>query len=645
MNLLYLDLEWRSELDVTRYGTYAVAEHPSTEILCACWALDDGPIHTFQGSPTPGILERSNVFYVAHNIDAERNMLRAKLGLDIPLERWIDTAALAARQSLPRNLEELGEFFFPDNPERWKDMEGNRIMKKLARPRRPSADNPDPWWTPETKPEDFQKLYAYCARDVELMRDAHKKLLPLGEQEHRVWLATERANQRGVKIDLESIPLAQKLITATGVQLSQEFRRLMGCPARNPTAAATACGLPNMKKSTVRKALREDLDPRVRQALLLHRQLALSSTSKLSAMVRRVSADGRLRGALNYSGAERTGRWSSMGVQLQNFKRGIGELTDLAFAALHADVLVESFHGHERPAPDKPLETALDITAEILRGFLVGPFIAGDLAQIEARTLAWLAGQDDLVQVFRDKGDPYSMMASKIYGRPINKKKDPGERFMGKQVVLACGYGQGHRGFRRLLDETYDVHIDEPFAQKVIKVYRRSNPRIVKFWELLENAFRYVIANKSKRVKVARVDGAGVPLFMGTVEVAGVPYAFIELPSGRRLYYARPELKAGEIRYFGRDIRQGGIWTRISTYGGKLAENVTQAVSRDVIAESLLKLEEKGYELLFTVHDEIVAEDLGEDLEEFKRLMEEVPSWATGLPVEAECFKAARYRK
>lgn len=214
MPYLYLDLETRSELDVRRVGSYAYAAHPSTEILLGCYAVNDEPVETWwAGEPWPfDLLDVSEFTWVAHNIDFERNMLRAKEVANVPLEHWLDTAALAARQSLPRSLEELGEFFFPTDQSRWKDMAGNRVMQKLARPRKPSASDPSKWWTRESKPEDFAKLEAYCRRDVELMRDVHRRLLPLGQAEHRVWAMTERMNERGVKIDLDSIPPAQAFL-------------------------------------------------------------------------------------------------------------------------------------------------------------------------------------------------------------------------------------------------------------------------------------------------------------------------------------------------------------------------------------------------------------------------------------------------
>lgn len=640
MNYLFVDLETRSELDVKKVGPYVYAEHPSTELLCAAWALNQNGI----GVWVPGVNDAAalpqtpGLTFVAHNADFEREVLAAKVNPFFGSASWLDTAALAARMGLPRDLESLGDFF--GQP---KDVEGARVMQQLAKPRRPSRDNPAKWWTPETKPEAFVRLYKYCRQDVVVLRLLFERLLPLDPMEAEVHRLTESMNRRGIRVDLEAIPKAQRVIHDASVHLAQRFRELTGHPVKSYARVAQALGLTDVRKPTVRNALRAPgTPPEKQEALRIYQTLARSSTAKLQALARRTSGDGRLRGALVYCGAERTGRWSSWGVQLQNFPRGLGPLTETAFQALDAGVLGEVFTGMERPHPERPLD-AVGTVAEMLRGFLRGPFLVGDLAQIEARALAWLARERDLVQLFRAHGDPYCTMASRIYGRDITKQ-DKAERFMGKQVVLGAGYGLGARKFRGMLDEVYDIAIDEPFARRVVTTYRRANPFIVGFWGRLERAFRFATTNRSKRIQVM-ADNETPQLFMGVGQVGGVLYTFIELPSGRRMFYANPRVSAdGTLHYFGRDLYRGGAWGEVKTYGGKLAENVTQAVSRDLLAAAMLRLDKAGFPLVATVHDEVVAE--GKDrLDEFARLMTEAPSWAGGLPIEAECFITERYRK
>jgi len=649
---LYLDIETRSELDVTKVGPYAYAEHPSTRVLCIAYALGDAPVRVWQGDEPDGSLSRDELdrFHgvcigkddgltlVAHNVEFEASVL------DLADWPWLDTAALAAGMGLPRKLEDLAIYLWPDEPDKAKDMEGSRIMLQLTKPRRPSQENPDRWWTPRTAPEKFERLYPYCAQDVEVMRAAHKRLRALDPQEEEIRQMTARMNRRGIRIDTASIRPAQEHLEGSTRELAEEFRALVGRPVKSYAKVAESLGLENVRKPTVRKALRRpDLPARTRRALEIFVQLSRSSTAKLEAFEWRTTRDGRLRGAFTFCGAERTGRWSSSGAQLQNLRRGLGEQTELAFRALHAGALSLAFVGEPKDPPEPPLDD-VSVVADMLRGYLVGPFWVGDLAQIEARTLAWLAGQADLVQAFRDKADPYCMMAAKIYGRPV-VKKDKAERFMGKQVVLGAGYGLGSKGFSGLLDETYDVQIEDSFARRVIKTYRTANPAIVRFWRLLEAGLAHAIRNRSDRIRVQAP--GGVALFMGLEVVGGLDYAWIELPSGRRIRYGRPEIRPdGSIRYYGRDLRNGGRWGPCPTYGGKIAENVTQAVSRDVIAEAMLRLEAAGYPLVGTVHDEVIAEKSGKGtLQEFHKLLTVAPKWADGLPIEAESFECERYRK
>jgi DNA polymerase len=304
---------------------------------------------------------------------------------------------------------------------------------------------------------------------------------------------------------------------------------------------------------------------------------------------------------------------------LQNLPRGLGTGTDAAFEALQTGSLPLLY------------DDAVGTVAEMLRGFFVGDLVVGDLAQIEARTLAWLAGQEDLLDVFRRKGDPYAVMAQRIYAKPQVSKD---ERFMGKQVVLGAGYGMGYEKFRRMLDETYDVQIDDAFALRVVGAYRSANPAIVSFWRKMEAAFGAAVTGRETRVG---------KLVVFPAKVAGRRYVCIRLPSGRWLWYAKPENLDGELRHHGRNIYAGGRWESVSTYGGKLAENVTQAVARDVLAEAMLRLDAK-YRLVLTVHDEIVAEGT-DSLDAFKAEMLVCPAWAEGLPLDAEVFTTRRYRK
>lgn len=645
--MLFLDFETRSTCDLKKVGVYAYAHHPDTRIACTGWAVDDGEVDVIPGWPAE--IERylldPNTIIVAHNAQMEREMLDAA-GYPLPWSRFVDTAALSARMSLPRKLEAVALAL---KLEEQKDTAGHRVMMKLARPRGGWGD--DEFWEEEDRPEDFESLRAYCRQDVVVMREIYRRLLPLSPTEAQLYALTGKMNDAGVRVDITSIADALTVLDEATREELAEFKTLTGgATPKSYPRVAKVFGLSNVRKVTVRRALKNGysektapdgavqqvpLTPAAKRGLYLFQRLARSSPAKLRAMTNRASKDGRVRGVLIYSGAERTQRWSSGGIQAHNFPRGLGEGTETAFEALAAGCL------------ELVYDDVTGTIAEMMRGFLVGPFLVGDFAQIEARCLNWFAGQADMVEVFAKKGDPYCLMASKIYGRSITKKSEdpklpPGitPRFIGKQVVLGAGYGLGWAKFQRAMDEVFDIQLDTDFCMRVIATYRESSPAVCAWWRRLEQGFTYVVERNTARLQVDK------RIAMGNVEVGGLRYTYIELPSARRLYYAEPEMTSDGVRYWGRNIYKGGAWDRVTTYGGKLAENIVQATSRDILAHSMLELDKAGFPLVLQVHDEVVAEADGKHLlSSLKDIMLKTPCWADGLPVDVEVFESQRYRK
>ncbi len=628
MTTLFLDFETRCALDLKKVGVYNYAAQ--AEILCTGWAVDDGPVRCEAGFSIEVMLEASKAdVLVAHNAGFERLVLRAR-GVPTPWECWHDTAAMAARMALPRKLEHLAQALHLDAQ---KDMAGHRVMLRLSKPKKgydkDVSPDEDEFWEEEDRPEDFAALRQYCADDVEVMRAAYRRLLPLEPTEAALYALTGRMNDRGVAVDLGAIPPALALLEREQTAGEARFRVLSGGPGlRSYARAAPALGLPNMKKPTVRRALRDvSILPHQKEALTIFTRLARSSPAKLTALQRRTSPEGRLRGSLIYAGAERTTRWSSGGVQLQNIPKGMGEAADTAFEALAAGAL------------DLLYDDTVGTVADMLRGYFIEApgLLVGDFAQIEARALAWLAGQHDVVQAFAKGEDLYCRMASRIYGREITKKDKP-ERTMGKVVVLGAGYGIGWEKFQTYLSDVWDIDVDEAFAMRVIGTYREANHRIAAWWRRLDDAFKFTVRHQKDRVQVdARVS-------MGTTEVGGLRYAWIQLPGGRRLWYAEPAMTDKGVEYWGRNIYKGGKWDRVGTWGGKLAENITQATARDVMADAMLRLDAAGFGLLLTVHDEVVAVDNG-DVAGYKSILMTPPGWASGLPIDVEIFQSRRYRK
>lgn len=676
---LYLDFEAQSRVSLPKAGVYRYAQDPSTQVLCAGWALvdhgkdEEGPVMVWtrdeahaagldllvanRGNGHTKFLELAKdptVRLVAHNAEMERQFLKEKFDIDVPLRRISCTAARAARMSLPRSLEALCIALATDEQ---KDTNGHRVLMKISRPRRPSKEDRSEFWSEGRKPEDYAKVYDYCAQDVVAMMAADRALPELSEDERQAWEMTVEMNARGVAIDRASVLLALTICEREKTLMADEFFKIFNVKLGNSAGVSAVLGLPDVQKATVRDALRVPdggvyskvgpmrylMTPEVRRGLTLRQRYSKSSVDKLKAFLARVQADGRVRGSLTYSGAERTQRWSGSGIQPQNFPRGLGKKTDEAFQALNLGVFEQVY--------ENPVKTI----SEMLRGFILGPFLIGDFASIEARVLAWLAGEGSLLKLFAEGGDPYCALASDVFGRRITKA-DEKERFMGKQGVLGCGYQIGPDKFRMTLDVQHDVQVSEEFAKNVVFTYRRKYPAIADkndgFWARMNKAFVFAIRNKSKRIR-ASAEGRP-PIHMGTLEVHGRPFAYIELPSGRALYYAYPEvIDDGEggftAQYIGRSPYTFR-WEYVTTYGGKLAENIVQALARDLMLYALRELRNIGFPLALTVHDESVAEvrlDLEQDkqLEVFDEVMNTGPAWAEGLPLTAECFISARYRK
>lgn len=642
---LFVDFETRSRIDLRKVGAYRYAEDPSTEATMASWAVEHGPVRQWKPGDDVEWLNRvkdPSTLIVAHNAEFEREIIRGVFGVAVPPSRFRCTAARAARCSIPRSLDGACSAL---HLEHQKDPRGKRLVQKFAKPRRPSKENPDEYWDESNAPEDYADFLSYNVSDTAAMQDLYYALPPLSPLEQRIWELTVEMNERGMAVDSESIPLAGMAAREATLRQAARFEVLTGAKPFSP-AARKALKMDSLAKAAVRRELhRTDLSPEVREALEIRQRIAKASIKKLSAFELRASLDGRLRGSMVYAGADRTLRWSGGGVQVHNFPRGIGEETDAAFAAL------------ENLSLDVLYEDPIRMVSDMLKGLLVGPYLIGDFAQIEARTLAWMAHQEDLVRAFAAGTDIYCAMASDIYRRPITKADYDealhiAKRQLGKIAILGCGYGLGARKFVTTLDEQFDVEIDMDLATRVVDTYRERYPMIPKFWGVLDRGLAHVVRHQSQRVKVG-------PVFMGMTTIGKLPFAFIELPSGRSLYYAEPRMAESDtelprcergfigdtsVSYLGRDLHTKQ-WGRVSTYGGKIAENVVQAFSRDLLADAMIRLDDEGFPLVMTVHDEIVAEGRKSGLDDFTRIMNAVPPWAAGLPHKAECFWSQRYRK
>lgn len=673
----FLDFEARSEADITEVGARAYAEHPTTEALCCAWTvgLEDAvelwiPGYQFPPWVDPEDPAWINYTMVAQNKDTERFMLQYKMGIKIPPEQWVDLATWASAAGMPRNLHDIGDALHLDVRKQAKT-----TMLALAKPRKLTKKNREKWWTTEEKPELYQQLYDYCKGDVDVMRRACAALPPYEEvlpaKEQRLAVLNDRMNDRGVDVDLKAVDLADAAVERHGAELRTRFAELYpGVNPRHPPSVSKALGMENSRKETVRDMLkwssRHDGEDRRTEALTLLKTIKTASTAKLRAFRRHACRDGRVHGAMVFHGAGRTGRWSSMGVQLHNLFRGLGVSTpdwpavdtsddamEKFFDALHGGILDLIY-----PDPTRAVAAAMK---GFIWDFYVG-LISGDFSQIEARCLVTWAGQTNMVEAFRRKLDPYKIMAAVIYNTTVELvNKD--QRYMGKQAVLGAGYGVGPDGFIALLKVKDDVDVSFEEAQRIVYAYREANPRVKELWYAVERLALKVIRERVDHF----IQSSEVPLI--AMKLLG-DWMVMRLPSGRCLWYHEPEvtyepaveehwevdftghkelIKAKKARwrifYWGRDPKRGGMWTRVATYGGKLVENATQAMARDVMADAMLRLDHAGFRIQMQVHDEIIAPGPASDMPRFEAIMREPPRWWRDLPIDVEVQHNRRYQK
>lgn len=698
---IHLDIETRSAADLRKVGMYVYAEHPTTDVWCACWCVDDGPINTWlMGDPPPRVIGdylAEGAVIVAHNAGFEhahwQKILTPRYGWPaVTFEQFRCTAAMAAAMALPRDLAGAAEAM---GQEAQKDMAGKRIMMQLSRPRRVEQDGTVVWWTPQDSPKKFEALYAYCVQDVEVERGLTKRLRPLSAFEHDIWQLDHKINTRGVQVDLEMVGHAERVVTLELARLNREMETLTHGQVTkvsqvtklNAWLREQGMDIESLDKHGIRAALAAAPNPRVRRVLELRQEGAKSSTAKLDAMKLRTSADNRARENLMYHGAS-TGRWSGKGIQLQNLPR----------PSLKAKQIEQVFEA--LPARDPGFLTVwgspLAVVSDCLRGMVTAApghhLVRADYSNIEGRVLAWLAGDEKKLDRFRAydtilgyapdgkpirKGpDIYKVAAAGIFGCDVEDIDDK-RRQVGKVSELAQGYQGGHGAWismgknyaiapadvvpavRAATDyeawataadgwsakNRYGLPQDEWTALRiVIDGWRGAHPEIVAYWDALDAAAMRAVRSPGEKQTV----GGAAFVYVGNI-------LWCRLPSGRLLAYVDARLREVETPWGGTRlaVTYMGVdsvtrrWSRHKAYGGHWAENITQAVARDIMADAMLRVEARGWPVVLTVHDEIVCEvPAGSvDAETFGEEVRLLPPWASGLPVTAEGVVGFRYGK
>ena len=672
----HVDFETFSKADLKTFGAYRYAEDPTTEILLCAIAREDEPpvLWSVTGQPDKPkavqilkeLSEDPNAVLYAHNAQFEaaiaKHLWEKTFNLPCPkLDQWRCTAAMARRAAIPSSLEECAKFL---GLKQQKDKTGKDLIKLFSVPQKPTKKQPLERILPKDDPEAFHKFGVYCKQDVLVEREVHKKLavFELKGETLEAFQFDARMNDRGVPVNVDALEKAQVIVEEFDGRVTSKFRWMTGL---NPTQGKAfqvwlkPHGYPgkNLQAATVEKVLAEDpasigMTQEGWNALKLKSLSGFAALKKIPTMLGAANKDGRVRGSMLWAGAERTHRWAGRTIQPQNFKRPVIKDTEALYDFIcsgkaDADALEMLY-----PSPLEAVASCIRhfIQPKPLGNFLSkvpGRFLDADFSAIEARIVLWLCGQEDSLQAFRDKKDAYIEMAVKIFGGTPDKVTK-GQRFVGKQAVLLCGYQGGAEKFQ-MTCAGYGQNISKDDCQKAVQTYRKVNHKVTAAWKTMEKAAMDAIRNPGQKFK-----GTDKITFAMTSK-PGFPALVMQLPSGHPLVYPNPKIvkalkkingnewEADEIQF---DGKVAGRWTRVGTYGGKLLENATQAVAGDVMTHGALEADRQGFKIFMLIHDQALAEwKPGLDPDDFCKALCTLPDWAGGLPLEAEGGLVPFYRK
>lgn len=651
MRRLWIDTEVYSPLPISS-GVYRYAER--AEILLVAWALDDGPVDVVDltaggalPAPLLAALEDPETVLCAHNAAFDRVVLRT-IGVDPPITRWFCTMAQALAHSLPGSLDALSKLYGLGDAAKAHGKDYIRLFC-MPRPKTHKLRRA----TRETHPEEWAAFVAYAAQDIVAARALHARMpqhnygfkTEAGRRELALWHLDQMLNDRGIAVDLDLAAAAEDCAKQLQGALQE---RVVELTAGDVTSAmqrdkllshlrSSGLLVGDLRSSSIERLLEDPALPAEVRALLEVRQEASrTATRKYPAVARSACEDGRLRGLLQFCGASRTGRWAGRVFQPQNLPRPPKYLKGAAYDDAIAAIKRRDVSGFDRP---------MEVLCGVLRGlFVPSPghrFAVADYSNIEGRVLAWLASEQWKLDAYRSGADLYVAAYSRAFRVPeeavvADAAAGGTLRQIGKVMELALGY-QGSVGAFGTMASAYGVSLPEDEVVEVVRAWRKANPRIVSLWYDAEEAARSAITTP------------GVAFSAGALQFKFVaPWLYMLLPSGRLLCYPKARVQEdGRLAYEGVN-QYTRAWGTIETYGGKLVENATQAVARDVLAAALPAVEAAGFRVLLTIHDEIVSEVPVESPlngEILAAVMTELPPWAEGLPIAAVGHDLDRYRK
>lgn len=659
-----IDIETYCEADIKKCGLYRYVSDPSFEILLIAWATDEGSgfgetklADVASGDPFPQELlddfKDSNVTLIAHNAAFERVSFSRYLqqhypgqylkpGTFLSPDNWICTMVMAASLTLPMALKDVGEVL---RTAQQKDEEGKRLIKLFSAPCKPTKSNGGRTRNlPHHLPEDWAKFKYYCIQDVNTEVDIYKRLkrFPMPDREWHHYRVNERINDRGVRIDTELVRQAITCDLLLSDAMTTKAYELTGLENPNSVSQLKTWldkrGIPmeTLGKKNVTEMISEldknGVDAEAMDMLKLRLQMAKSSVKKYQAAERCVCPDGRARGLFQFYGASRTGRYSGRNIQLQNLPQNHISTLDEARTLVKMGCfdMVESIYGNTP-----------DVLSQLIRTMLIPrdgcEFIVADFSAIEARVLAWEAGEQWVLDAFKNGEDLYCATASQMFHVPVVKHGINGDlRQKGKIATLACGYG-GSSGALISMG-ALQMGLKEEELPEIIDSWREANPKIVQYWWDVEKAAMQAFKT-GERQDIGRISFA---FSSGTL--------WMVLPSGRKLAYLVPKQQPnrfGRMSLTYEGVGQNHKWARQETYSGRLVENATQAIARDILAEAMARIEDESLNIVAHVHDEVIIEaPKGKyTVEEICQLMAANPDWCDGLPLAAAGYKGDYYFK
>ena len=645
---LLIDLETHSSVDISKAGVFKYVEAPDFEILLLAFAWDNGPVRVLDltdfGETEDWLemhdirdaLQDPNIVKVAHNSAFERACLTKYLKYELPAEEWEDTMIMAAMNGLPMSLDAAGTALQLKDQ---KIKEGTTLINYFCKPCKATIANGGRTRNlPEHAPDKWERFKEYCRRDVEVEQAIYYRLhkFPVPDWERKVWALDSRINERGVLVDMEMAEAAIAVDEAFTESHAAEMQRLTGLDNPNSVAQLKdwleAVGLTceSLNKATVVELLEKATDPTIKRVLELRQVLGKTSTKKYQAMTAAACADNRVRGILQYYGAGRTGRWAGRLLQVQNLPQN--HLDNI-------DKVRELVRQRDLETLELAFDNVPDVLSQLIRTALVAKpghtFLVADYAAIEARVIAYLAGEKWRMNVFAQGGDIYCSSASQMFKVPVEKHGVNGHlRQKGKIAELACGYGGGVGALKAFGADKMGLTEEE--MQTIVDQWRQASPTIPKFWRDAERAAKDALRNP----------GITFTLPCGVKYLKDADALRCRLPSGRILSYWGAYLDVDDaIRFMGQN-QTTRKWERTETWGGKLVENIVQAFSRDCLAVALLRLDKAGYKIVFHVHDEIIAEAPdGSRWQDMAEIMGQPIDWAPGLLLRGDGYDTKFYRK